>query len=157
MFVHENFVCAECHHPVSGLSKNSIGAATTVTALCKCGKKSEIVPEMVPPQEGEVDNGNYRRQILVYALNVHLVLLTHLIGRSQTAALSICCMLARSSSLFNNGWYQLKDALDVHVRAVTGKIDKENVKEELSGILANELGGYYDVNASGGGGWQTGG
>jgi hypothetical protein len=59
--------------------------------------------------------------------------LTHLIG----------------GSLFKNSWYELEDAL-----GVTDEIVKENVKEELSGLLhvANEL-GYYDVDVSGDGGW----
>jgi hypothetical protein len=108
---------------------------------------SEILPERVHLSAGEVDNGNYRRRIAAYALNVRLLLLSHLIGGSRTAL---------GSSLFKNQWYDLEDALGVHVRGVTDDIVNENVKEELSGLLANEL-GYYEVNASGDGGWQTGG
>jgi hypothetical protein len=152
----ENFVCVDCHEPISELTKSSVGIATTILNVCSCGKKSSIKPEMVPPPQGQSDNGNYRRRISAYALNVRLLLLTHLIGGSRTAALSICCMLALTSSLFDKSWYGLEDSLGVHIRAVTDQIVKENVKEELSGLLANEL-GYYDVDVSGDGGWQTGG
>jgi hypothetical protein len=145
----EHFVCAGCHAPISELTKSSVGVATTILNVCSCGKKSSIKPEMAPPPQGQSENGNYMRRISAYALNVRLLLLTHLtIGGNRTAALSICCMLALTSSLFKNSWYELEDALGVHIRAVTDEIVKENVKEELSSLLANEL-GYFWVMAVG--------
>jgi hypothetical protein len=152
----DKFFCCVCHAKVSNLKKTTVGIATFVTNVCDCGQNSEILPERVHLSAGAVDNGNYRRGITVYALNVRLVLVSHLIGGSRTVAVTIIGMLALGSSLFNNQWHELEDALGVHVWSVTDDIVNENVKEELSGLLANEL-GYYDVNASGDGGWQIGG
>jgi hypothetical protein len=66
----ENFVCAGCHAPILELTKSSVGVATTILNVCSCGKKSSIKPKMVPPPQGQSENGNYRRWISVYALNV---------------------------------------------------------------------------------------
>ena len=150
------FVCAKCHQKVVNLNKSTVGIATTIESVCKCGLVSTIEPEVVPPSDGEENNGNYRRRISAYAMNVRLVLLTHLIGGSRTAALSICGMLALTSSLFKNSWHDLEDNLGVHVRSVTDGIVKENVLEELEGVERDEL-GFRKLDVSGDAAWQTGG
>ena len=54
--------------------------------------------------------------------------------------MSICGMLGLNSSLFKNSWYELEDALGVHIREITEEIVEENVLEELKGKTPMSLG-----------------
>ena len=152
----QNFVCVECHEGVALLKKQTIGIATSVTSECICGKTSQICAEKVLPPDGAVNDGNYLRRVSAYALNVRLVLLSHLIGGSRTAAMTVCGLLAVSSSLFKNSWATCEDTLGEYVRSITDGIVNNNIKEELLGIQPNSK-GMYEVDGSGDGAWQTGG
>ena len=151
----EKFHCANCRAPVRGVKFKTVGIATKVSYTCHRCKKKEISiePEVVTTNR---NSPKFFDRIASYALNLKLILITHLIGRSHQAALIICSLLGLSASPFRTNWYTIEDNIGVIIQQLVQDIVKENIQQECSGVDVDDD-GYTPVDVSGDGGWQSGG
>ena len=153
----QSFHCARCRAPVRGIEYSTIGIATKVLYCCyKCNKEVTIDPEVITTNQLSSNSGKFLERISSYALNLRLILSTHLIGRSNAAAAVFCSFMGLSSSAFKTEWYSIEDDIGVHIRNIAGEIVEQNIREECDGLEANDD-GYIPIDVSGDGAWQQGG
>ena len=140
-------MCSKCGATPSKLIRTTIVLATRLSHSCECGRSATIKPEVI---ENTETNGNSLRSVKLYAINIQLMLLTHLIGGSYKAALSICALLNLCGVNFKQAWSGMEDVVYVKVAALTKDIVDKNVLEELEGVDVDpednrRLGGIVDA------------
>ena len=154
----ESFCCSSCRARVKGIDYRTVGIATTVSYSCHSCKRKELLiqPECITTNHAAEVCANFYRRVSSYALNIKLVLMTQLIGKSHDAALIICGFLGLSATAFKYCWHTIEDDIGVHIRSLTETVVRENIWEECGGV-ERDKNGYIPIDVSGDGAWQTGG
>ena len=151
LFVSNNFVCNKCRRKVEKLERTTVGLATRLSHGCACGKSDHIEPELVD----KTADGNAKRTWQAYTLNLKLLMVTHLIGASYRAAFIFLGMLNLSSVDFHHSWKMMEDHLHGPIQELTDGIVRQNVCEELDGVLP-DANGLFGMSTSGDGAWNQG-